>query len=70
MKVYAVNERVRIYHYVDGSEIRFQEVDEVRVSESGHHYLTYDGGCSAIVAPGWRWIDLTFSGEWVEPVTK
>ena len=49
-------ERKRTYVYAD-STLDYVNVTRVKVSESGNHYIDADG-VKAIVAPGWRAIEL------------
>jgi hypothetical protein len=51
-------ERVRIYTYAGGELLRYESVTRVKVSESGTHYLETASGQKAIVAPGWRSVEL------------
>lgn len=50
-------ERSRTYHYADGATLSYKNVTRVKVSESGNHYIEADG-VKAIVAPGWRAVEL------------
>lgn len=64
-----LNEKLRTYVYYCGegdfAEVGYENVTELRVSESGHHYLKYGDGMLAIVAPGWLTITIhDESGEW------
>lgn len=50
-------ERSRTYQYPNGESLTYKNVTRVKVSESGNHYLDADG-VKAIVAPGWRAVEL------------
>lgn len=50
-------ERKRTYVYPNGERLEYANVTRVKVSESGNHYLDADG-VKAIVAPGWRAVEL------------
>lgn len=54
-------ERSRTYTYAGGEVLRYENVSRVKVSESGTHYLEHAGG-KAIVAPGWRSVELDMDG--------
>lgn len=53
-------ERERRYIYAGvSSELVYKNVRRIKVSESGNHYIEADGvNGHAIVAPGWRAIEL------------
>lgn len=55
--------RKRTYCYSDGMRATFHNVTVVDVSKSGYHMLDYGANEKAIVAPGWRWIELDMD-EW------
>lgn len=55
-------ERARIYTYAGGEVLRYENVTRVKVSESGTHYLETAAGQKAIVAPGWRSVELDMDG--------
>lgn len=52
-------ERSRTYVYAGGETLVYKNVRRVKVTESGNHYIEADGvNGHAIVAPGWRAIEL------------
>lgn len=57
-----VNERKRTYVY-NGFKLTYENVIEVKISESGTHYLNLKDGKKVIVAPKWLTIELDMD-EW------
>jgi hypothetical protein len=60
-----VNEVSRCYVYPNNAIIKYPNVETLRVSASGNHYLKYrpyglkdNLVLLAVVAPGWRAIDI------------
>jgi hypothetical protein len=53
----------RTYVYPDHSIVFIRNLNKLKVSDSGTHYLEYDGTHKAIVAPGWTHI-LIEADEW------
>ncbi len=51
-------ERARTYFWNDREAARYEDVTRVKVSESGNHYIETQSGERAIIAPGWRRIEL------------
>lgn len=49
-----VSEKTRTYEYANGDKIVLTNVESIRVSESGNHYLKDGTGRLIIVAPGWQ----------------
>lgn len=57
-----VNERKRTYVY-EKTKLTYENVVEVKISESGTHYLNLQDGTKVIVAPKWIAIELDID-EW------
>lgn len=58
---YAIQEDARTYHYPTKhgmQEITIENVRELRVSDTGHHYLTTAEGAREIMPPGWIRISI------------
>jgi hypothetical protein len=53
-----VNERSRKYVWDSDSWAVWTDVEGVRVSASGTHYVRQKNGNLHIVAPGWRYIGI------------
>lgn len=50
-------EKSREYHFCDGSQVRFDDVRRIAVSDSGTHRIETGDGLKHIVPP--RWIKIT-----------
>lgn len=62
MNPYAVFESERRYYYPTEygiEEVIIEQAKELRVSESGHHYITTASGLKVIMPPGWIRITIT-----------
>lgn len=55
-------EIARTYHFPGGESVVFEQVTRLKVSESGTHYLEFDGGRKAIVHKCWSWVEI--AGDW------
>jgi len=53
-----IDEVSRTYRYPDGFDLHFERVASISVSASGNHRLNLSDGSKAIVAPGWRCIEI------------
>ena len=63
-RIVTVTEGKRTYFYASGQAYSLDDVTELRVSESGNHYITCKGDKKAIAAAGWEFILLEGLSEW------